>query len=60
MSRVYHCSIKAVAHNPNREFKAGNFAAALDKYQKALRYLDQHPVLPDDAPKEQVDAFKAA
>jgi peptidyl-prolyl isomerase D len=33
-----------------REFKAGRFATALDKYQKALRYLDQNPVVPDDAP----------
>ncbi|KAK1922649.1 cyclophilin-like domain-containing protein [Papiliotrema laurentii] len=41
------------------EFKKGQFAIALDKYQKALRYIDQHPVLPDDAPKEQVEAFRA-
>ncbi|KAK8843983.1 peptidyl-prolyl cis-trans isomerase D [Kwoniella newhampshirensis] len=41
------------------EFKAGQFAIALDKYQKALRYLDVHPVLPDDAPAEQVEAFRA-
>ncbi|WWC98071.1 peptidyl-prolyl cis-trans isomerase D [Kwoniella sp. B9012] len=43
-----------------KEFKAGQFATALDKYQKALRYLDVHPVLPDDAPKEQVEGFRAA
>ena len=42
------------------EFKKGQFAIALDKYQKALRYLDQHPVLPDDAPEAQVEAFRAA
>lgn len=44
----------------SREFKAGQFAIALDKYQKALRYLDQHPVLPNDAPAEQVEAFRTA
>ncbi|WVQ93122.1 peptidyl-prolyl cis-trans isomerase D [Kwoniella sp. CBS 9459] len=43
-----------------QEFKAGQYAIALDKYQKALRYLDVHPVLPDDAPKEQVEGFRAA
>jgi peptidyl-prolyl isomerase D len=43
----------------DREFKAGRFAGALDKYQKALRYLDLHPVLSDDAPSEQVEAFRA-
>jgi peptidyl-prolyl isomerase D len=36
-------------------FKTGDFATALDKYQKAVRYLDQHPY-PDD---EDVAAFKA-
>lgn len=36
------------------EFKGGNFAIALDKYQKALRYLDVHPVMlsEDDAALE--------
>ncbi|ORX39187.1 cyclophilin-like domain-containing protein [Kockovaella imperatae] len=32
-------------------FKAGDFAKALGKYQKALRYLDQNPVLPDGTDK---------
>lgn len=41
------------------EFKAGNFAVALDKYQKALRYLDVHPVLPDDSPAELVESFRS-
>lgn len=40
------------------EFKKGQFAIALDKYQKALRYLDQHPVLPDDAAADQIEAFR--
>jgi peptidyl-prolyl isomerase D len=41
-----------------RAFKKGDFAVALDKYQKALRYLDVHPVLPDDAPADLVKAFR--
>ncbi|KAK4683858.1 peptidyl-prolyl isomerase D, partial [Tremellales sp. Uapishka_1] len=41
-----------------KEFKAAKYDTALAKYQKALRYLDVHPVLPDDAPKEQIDAFR--
>ncbi|RXK37434.1 peptidyl-prolyl cis-trans isomerase D [Tremella mesenterica] len=41
------------------EFKNGQFATALDKYQKALRYLDVHPVLLDgDAELE--DRFRVA
>jgi peptidyl-prolyl isomerase D len=39
-------------------FKAGNFAVALDKYQKALRYLDVHPVLPNDAATDLVKAYR--
>ncbi|KAI9636793.1 cyclophilin-like domain-containing protein [Dioszegia hungarica] len=41
-----------------REFKAGQYALALDKYQKALRYLDTHPVLPDDAPAPLVASYR--
>ncbi|EJU01227.1 peptidyl-prolyl cis-trans isomerase D [Dacryopinax primogenitus] len=33
-------------------FKAQKFDEALDKYQKALRYLDVHPVLPEDVSPE--------
>ncbi|KAN0062377.1 peptidyl-prolyl cis-trans isomerase cpr6 [Thecaphora frezii] len=32
----------------NGLFAKQDFALALDKYQKALRYLNVHPVLPDD------------
>jgi len=41
-----------------REFKANIFALALEKYQKALRYLDQHPALPDDTSAELVESFR--
>lgn len=41
-----------------REFKAGQYAIALDKYQKALRYLDTHPVLPDDTPSALVSSYR--
>ncbi|KAF8452598.1 cyclophilin-like domain-containing protein [Boletus edulis BED1] len=39
--------------------KAGepNPSAALEKYLKSLRYLDQHPSLPDDAPPSRKDEF---
>jgi peptidyl-prolyl isomerase D len=39
--------------------KAGepNPSAALEKYLKSLRYLDQHPSLPDDAAPQQRDEF---
>ena len=36
----------------NALWKAGDAAPALAKWQKALRYLDVHPVLPADAPEE--------
>jgi len=40
-------------------WKDGSAADALAKWQKALRYLDVHPVLPDDAPSELADEFTA-
>ncbi|KAI0258568.1 peptidyl-prolyl cis-trans isomerase [Gloeopeniophorella convolvens] len=40
-------------------WKAGAAADALAKWQKALRYLDVHPVLPDDASPELADEFAA-
>ena len=40
-------------------WKDGLAADALDKWQKALRYLDVHPVLPDGAPPELADEFTA-
>jgi peptidyl-prolyl isomerase D len=38
-------------------WKEGTAADALAKWQKALRYLDVHPVLPDDASPELADEF---
>lgn len=40
-------------------WKDGSAGDALAKWQKALRYLDVHPVLPDDAPSELADEFTA-
>lgn len=43
----------------NKLFKEGKTEEALNKYQKAVRYLDVHPVLPDDAPPELGDSYGA-
>jgi peptidyl-prolyl isomerase D len=40
------------------EFKDKNFVVALAKYQKALRYLDVHPALPDDADAKLVESYR--
>lgn len=40
------------------EFKDKNFVVALAKYQKALRYLDVHPALPDDADTKLVESYR--
>ncbi|SNX88028.1 probable U-snRNP-associated cyclophilin [Melanopsichium pennsylvanicum] len=32
----------------NKQFSSSSFPLALEKYQKALRYLQLHPILPDD------------
>ncbi|KAI9513376.1 peptidyl-prolyl cis-trans isomerase Cpr7 [Russula earlei] len=40
-------------------WKDGAPADALAKWQKALRYLDVHPVLPDDAPPGLADEYNA-
>jgi len=36
---------------------APNPSAALEKYLKSLRYLDQHPSLPDDVPPQRKEEF---
>ncbi|KAL1881431.1 hypothetical protein VTK73DRAFT_3949 [Phialemonium thermophilum] len=41
----------------NRAFKAGDFEAALDKYQKGLRYLNEEPDT-DNEPQETVDRLR--
>lgn len=43
----------------NKLFKEGRTEEALKKYQKSIRYLDVHPVLPDDAPPELRDSYDA-
>lgn len=39
--------LKAIAA---KQFAAGNFSVALDKFQKAVRYANVHPVVPEDSP----------
>ncbi|KAG6808493.1 hypothetical protein H0H92_003962 [Tricholoma furcatifolium] len=50
---------KAVREIGNKLFKEGKVDEALVKYQKSIRYLDVHPVLPDDASQELKDAYAA-
>ncbi|CAO1618299.1 unnamed protein product [Sympodiomycopsis kandeliae] len=38
--------LKAIA---SKQFSAGQYAVALDKFQKALRYANIHPVVPEDS-----------
>ncbi|PPQ95078.1 hypothetical protein CVT25_002601 [Psilocybe cyanescens] len=41
----------------NKLFKEGKTEEALQKYQKSLRYLDLHPVMPEGSPPELKDSF---
>jgi peptidyl-prolyl isomerase D len=50
---------KAVREVGNKLFKEGKVDEALQKYEKSLRYLDLHPVLPEDSPAELKAAFDA-
>lgn len=43
----------------NKLFKEGDVKGALGKWQKSLRYLDVHPVLPDGSPPELLKAYDA-
>ncbi|KAL1681675.1 cyclophilin-like domain-containing protein [Schizophyllum commune] len=50
---------KDVRELGNKLFKEGKVAEALAKYEKALRYLDYHPVLPDGTPQSLKDEWDA-
>ncbi|KAF5390723.1 hypothetical protein D9757_002586 [Collybiopsis confluens] len=50
---------KTIRELGNKLFKEGKTDLALAKYQKSIRYLDVHQVLPDDAPPELADFYKA-
>ncbi|KAF8065023.1 peptidyl-prolyl cis-trans isomerase [Lyophyllum atratum] len=50
---------KSVRELGNKLFKEGKTDQALLKYQKSIRYLDVHPVLPDGSPPELKDSFDA-
>ncbi|KAJ7595017.1 peptidyl-prolyl cis-trans isomerase [Mycena floridula] len=41
----------------NKLFKEGNIHVALDKYQKSIRYLDVHPVMPEGSPASLKESF---
>lgn len=44
---------------PRREFKAGRIENALEMFSKGLRYMDQHPVVPEDQPEELKNTFES-
>ncbi|TCD64992.1 peptidyl-prolyl cis-trans isomerase cpr6 [Steccherinum ochraceum] len=50
---------EAIREVGNKLFKEQKPEEALKKYQKSIRYLDLHPVLPDDAPPELRDSYDA-
>ncbi|KAG6819907.1 Peptidyl-prolyl cis-trans isomerase cyp40 [Arthromyces matolae] len=50
---------KSIREIGNKLFKEKKIEEALSKYQKSIRYLDVHPVLPDDAPPELKDPYDA-
>ncbi|KAF8961878.1 40 kDa cyclophilin [Flammula alnicola] len=50
---------KAVREVGNKLFKEGKTEEALQKYQKSIRYLDVHPVLPDGSSPELQESFNA-
>jgi len=50
---------KEVREYGNQLFKEGKAEEALQKYQKSIRYLDVHPVLPETSPPELENSFKA-
>ncbi|KAG5718813.1 Peptidyl-prolyl cis-trans isomerase D [Termitomyces sp. T112] len=50
---------KAIREIGNKLFKEGKIEEALFKYQKSIRYLDVHPILPEDAPSELRDSYDA-
>ncbi|OAX42248.1 hypothetical protein K503DRAFT_847938 [Rhizopogon vinicolor AM-OR11-026] len=43
----------------NKLFKDGQVELALNKYLKSIRYLDVHPVLPENSPPELKDSYDA-
>ncbi|KAF8816328.1 hypothetical protein BYT27DRAFT_7184179 [Phlegmacium glaucopus] len=50
---------KDVREYGNQLFKEGKAEDALQKYQKSIRYLDVHPVLPETSPPELQHSFNA-
>jgi len=49
---------KEIKENGNAILKEGKFNAAVKEYEKSVRYLDIHPVLPDDTTVEVQDGYK--
>jgi len=50
---------KSVRELATELFKKGDMTGALQKYQKALRYLDVHPTLPPGSPEELTQSFQS-
>jgi len=49
---------KEIKEVGNRILKEGKFGLAVKEYEKSVRYLDIHPVLPDDTTAEVQDGYK--
>jgi len=50
---------KSIREVANKLFKEGQVGTALEKYQKSIRYLDVHPILPENSPPELQDSYNA-
>ncbi|KAF8499474.1 peptidyl-prolyl cis-trans isomerase [Hysterangium stoloniferum] len=49
---------KEIREIGNKLFKEGKAVEALSKYQKSIRYLDVHPVMPDGSSPELEESYK--
>jgi len=50
---------KDIKEAGSKFYKDGKIASALEKFEKAIRYLDLHPVKPHDAPTDSWSSFQA-
>lgn len=51
--------VRSALRSRGREFKAGRIENALEMFSKGLRYMDEHPVVPEDQPEELKNTFES-